>query len=165
MYSAKTIDGATGKELSIMRELLYAMRFTGQATPVGTAGNVLTAATSAPSSSLTTTVTAAGLTTVLEAVDGDSAEFTSEVTFTSETSFQEIGTITFGSGTLLHFSTVGSGFLGPSTDPSRQHGAVMWRVERGEGQLTGATGLITSNFFVGQDLTVVDHHFGVLLID
>ena len=108
---------------------------------------------------------ATGIASALDLADGDSAEFTSQVTFTSPSSFQEIGSISFGHGTVLHFTTVGSGFLGPSADPTRQHGAVMWRVERGEGQLAGATGLITSNFFVGQNLEIVDHHFGVLLID
>ena len=39
-----------------------------------------------------------------------------------------------------------------------------WRVEAGEGQFVGATGLITSNFFVEEGLGVVDHHFGVLLL-
>jgi hypothetical protein len=40
----------------------------------------------------------------------------------------------------------------------------MWRVHGGDGQFAGATGLITSNFFVGENLDVTDHHFGVLLL-
>ena len=40
----------------------------------------------------------------------------------------------------------------------------MWRVTGGEGQFAGASGLITSNFFVGDDLAVTDHHFGVLFV-
>jgi hypothetical protein len=40
----------------------------------------------------------------------------------------------------------------------------MWRIDGGEGQFAGATGLITSNFFVGADLTVTDHHVGVILL-
>jgi hypothetical protein len=86
------------------------------------------------------------------------------VTFTGETSFQEVGTIGFGEGHALHFTTVGSGYLAPSADPSRKHGAVMWRVDGGEGQFAEASGLITSNFFVDEQLGVVDHHFGVLLL-
>ena len=86
------------------------------------------------------------------------------MTFTGETSFQETGTITFGSGNTLQFATVGSGYLAPSADPGRKQGAVTWRVERGAGQFAGATGLITSNFFVDDRLGVVDHHFGVLLV-
>ncbi len=147
-----------------MREVIYAMRFTGQAEPVGDAGNVLKAATSASSSTLTSTVGADGLTSAIAPAPGGVATFTSEVTFTDATTFQETGTIGFGSGHALRFSTVGSGYLAPSADPSRQHGTVMWRVEEGEGQFAGATGLITSNFFVDETLGVVDHHFGVLLL-
>jgi hypothetical protein len=145
-----------------MREVLYAMRFTGKAAPSGEGGNVLTAKTKAPSSSLTSTIGAEGLTGALAPAPGAEATFASEVTFTSETSFQEAGTITFGAGNSVRFSTVGSGHLAPSADPGRKHGAVMWRVNGGEGQFAGASGLITSNFFVDEDLGVVDHHFGVL---
>jgi hypothetical protein len=147
-----------------MRELLYALRFTGQASPVGAAGSVLKAATTAPSSTLTSMVGPGGLSGTLYPADGEQATFASEVTFTSDSNFQEVGTITFGSGNVVHFDTVGSGYLGPSADPSRQHGTVMWRVVGGEGQFVGATGLITSNFFVGESLEITDHHFGVLFL-
>ena len=148
----------------MMRELLYALRFTGQATPVGSVGHVLTVATTAPSSSLTATVGSNGLVGCVHAVDGDRARFASEVTFTSETSFQEIGTITFGEGNILRFSTVGSGYLNASADPARTHGTVMWRVDGGDGQFAGATGLITSNFFVSKSREITDHHVGVLFL-
>lgn len=147
-----------------MTELIYAMRFTGQAAPASEDGKVLRAATTAPSSNLSSTVGAGGLATGLTAAAGDEAAFTSEVTFTGPTSFQENGTIIFGEGNTLHFSTVGSGYLAPSADPNRQHGTVMWRIDRGEGQFAGATGLITSNFFVDGQLGVTDHHFGVILL-
>jgi hypothetical protein len=125
---------------------------------------VLKAATSAPSSTLSSTVGADGLTGTLAPAAGDVATFESEVTFTGETSFLETGTIGFGDGNQVRFSTVGSGYLAPSADPDRKQGTVMWRIEDGEGQFAGATGLITSNFFVDAGLGVVDHHFGVLLI-
>ena len=147
-----------------MREMLYAMRFSGQAEPVGEAGNVLRAATSAPSSTFTASVNSEGLASSLQPAAGGQATFESEVTFTSDTNFLENGSITFGNGHRLQFSTVGSGYLAPSADPSRKHGTVMWRVDAGEGQFAGATGLITSNFFVDEKLGVVDHHFGVLLV-
>lgn len=147
-----------------MREIIYAMRFTGHAAPVGSAGNVLKAATTAPSSSLTSSVGADGLSGGLLPVPGGEARFESEVTFTGDTSFQEVGTIAFGAGNVLRFGTVGSGYLGGSADLGRKHGTVMWRVEGGEGQFAGASGLITSNFFVGKDLSVTDHHFGVIFL-
>src|SRR4051794_19685365 len=147
-----------------MRQVLYAMRFTGRAEPLGDVGNVLKATTRAPSSTLTSSVGPAGVTSTLSPAAGTEATFASEVTFTGETSFLEIGTIGFGDGHTVHFSTVGSGYLGPSADPQRKQGTVMWRVEGGEGQFADATGLITSNFFVDEQLGVVDHHFGVLLL-
>jgi hypothetical protein len=86
------------------------------------------------------------------------------VTFTGETSFQEVGTIAFGDGHVLRFSTVGSGHLASGADPARRHGAAVWRVEGGEGQFAGASGLITSNFVVGEDMAVTDHHLGVIVL-
>jgi hypothetical protein len=147
-----------------MRQVLYALRFTGQVEPVGTVGSVLRAATSAPSCTLTSRVGADGVTSTLEPAPGTKATFASEVTFTGETSFLEIGTIGFSEGHELRFSTVGSGYLAPSADPTRKQGTVMWRVEGGEGQFAEASGLITSNFFVDEGLGMVDHHFGVLLV-
>jgi hypothetical protein len=41
-------------------------------------------------------------------------------------------------------------------------GAVTWHVERGEGQLAGASGLIISNFCVSATGEVTDYHCGVL---
>jgi hypothetical protein len=147
-----------------MREVIYAMRFTGQAEAVGEVGNVLRATTTALSSTLASTVGPGGLTGTLEPAPGSAATFASEVTFTGETSFQETGTIGFGDGHQLRFSTVGSGHLAPSADPGRKQGTVMWRVDGGDGQFAEASGLITSNFFVDDRLGVVDHHFGVLLL-
>lgn len=147
-----------------MPQLIYALRFTGQATPAGPDGNVLHATTTAPSTTLTSRIGPAGLEGVLEALPDGEATFASEATFTSETDFLETGTITFGAGNSLRFSTVGSGYLSASADAQRKHGAVIWRVDQGEGQFAGATGFITSNFFVDEQLGIVDHHFGVLLL-
>jgi hypothetical protein len=41
---------------------------------------------------------------------------------------------------------------------------VMWQVDGGDGQFAGASGLITSNFFVGDGGEVTDHHLGVLFL-
>jgi hypothetical protein len=147
-----------------MREVIYALRFRGQATAVGAVGNVLRAVTRAPSDTLTSAVSLDGVGGLLVPVVGGEATCESEVTFTGATSFQEVGAIRFGAGHLLCFSTVGSGYLAPSADPARKHGTAMWRVESGEGQFAGASGLITSNVFIDDGLGVVDHHFGVLLV-
>ena len=149
-----------------MRQLIYSMQFTGQATPVEGSPNVLKAATSAPSCTLTTTVGRDGVSGSLQPAAGERAAFESEVTLAADGTFQESGTITFGAGGhRLRFSTLGQGHLGPSPDPKLSQGAVIWKVEGGEGQFVGARGLITSNFFVGDAGEVTDNHFGVLFVE
>ena len=147
-----------------MRQLVYALRFTGRATPAGADGGVLTVTATAPSSTLVAVVGPGGLDGRIEPVAGGEADFASELTLTGATSFQAVGTIAFGDGHRLRFSTVGSGYLGPGADAARRHGAVTWRVEGGEGQFAGASGLITSNFVLGEDLAVIDHHVRVLFL-
>ena len=146
-----------------MRQLVYAMQFNGRATPASPDGGILTVRATASSSALTAIVGPDGLAGRIEALAGGEAAFASELTLTGATSFQEVGTITFG-GHRVRFSTVGSGYLGAGPDPARRHGAVAWRVEGGDGQFAGARGIITSNFFLGEDLAVTDHHFGVLFL-
>jgi hypothetical protein len=99
--------------------VLYAMRFTDRAEPVGPVCHGLKAASSVPSSILTRTVGPQGLQGMIAPAPGGDATFASEVTFTGE--------------------------LGRSASAQ-------------------ASGLITSNFFVDDDLGVVEHHFGVLLV-
>jgi hypothetical protein len=41
---------------------------------------------------------------------------------------------------------------------------VMWQVESGEGQFTGAQGLITSNFIISDAGEVTDYHMGVIFV-
>jgi hypothetical protein len=148
-----------------MPQILYILQFTGKATPMNTAGTVLKAHTTAPSCTLTTVNGTDGVRSTLQPTLGGGATFESEVTFTGETSFQEAGTITFGDPQhRLYFSTVGQGYLGLSGEPQGYHGAVVWKVERGEGQFAGATGLITSNFLVSSEGEVTDNHCGVLFV-
>ena len=147
-----------------MAELIYVLRFTGRAASSASDGNVLNVVSTAPSSSVTTTVGPNGLASALRPHEGGDASFASEVTFTGRTSFQETGTIAFGDRHRLRFSTVGSGYLDRSADPTRQHGTVMWRIDGGDGQFAGASGHIISNFLVGEDLTVTDHHVGVIFL-
>ena len=145
-----------------MRQLVYAMRFVGRATPAGPDGAVLRVAMSAPGATLTSVVGPDGLAGTLGPAAGAEAAFASEVTLTGETSFQEVGTIAFGGDHRVRFSTVGSGYLGAGPDPAVRHGAVVWRVEGGEGQFAGARGLITAHVVLGEDLAVVGHHLGVI---
>jgi len=148
-----------------MRQIIYAMQFTGRATPTNTGGTVLKATTTAPSCSITSSVTAEGVRGTLQRAAGEAAVFESEVVFSDASTFQEAGTIAFGqNGHRLRFSTVGKGYLGASADPTRKQGTVMWRVDAGEGQFAGAIGMITSNFFVSDTGEVIDNHFGVISV-
>ena len=143
-----------------MHQIIYAMQFIGQATPQERMPNVLRAATTASSCSLTTVAGPEGVQGSPQPVAGEEATFESEVVFSDASTFQESGGIRFGQHeNCLRFSTVGQGYLGPSADPKRSHGTVMWRVEDGEGQFAGASGLITSNFFVSDTGEVTDSHF------
>ena len=148
-----------------MGQIIYTMQFKGHAAPVSGASGVLKATTTASSCSITTTVGPGGVSGSLQPAAGGQATFESQVTFTGEAAFQEVGSITFGEGGhRLHFSTVGQGYIGPSAEPGLQHGSVIWKVERGEGQFAGASGLITSNFFVSAAGEVTDNHFGVIFV-
>jgi hypothetical protein len=145
-----------------MKQVIYAMQFKGKAAP-GASPNVMKAATSASSNTLTTVVGADGIHGKFESTASGKAEFESEVTLTGATSFLEKGTIRFGErNNLLHFSTVEHGYLGDSADAKLKSGAVMWRVDGGEGQFAGASGYITSNFTLSDAGEVTDNQFGVI---
>jgi hypothetical protein len=144
---------------------MYTMQFKGQAAPVSGATGVMKAITSAASCSITTVVGPHGVQGMLQPAAGGQATFESQVTLTGENAFQEVGSITFGDGGhRLYFSTVGQGYIGPSAEPGLQHGSVIWKIERGEGQFAGASGLITSNFFVSATGEVTDNHFGIIFV-
>jgi hypothetical protein len=152
-------------EMTQMKQLIYAMQFKGVAAPVEGSQGVLRASTQAPSCMITSLVGPEGLAGAINPSSGGVATFVSEVTFTGESSFLESGTISFGdNGHQLRFSTVGQGYLGPSPDAGVQHGAVTWRIDAGEGQFADAHGLITSNFLVGPNGEVTDHHLGVIYL-
>jgi hypothetical protein len=147
-----------------MAQLVYVLQFKGTAMPVDGAPNVMRAATSAAPCSVTTRVGPDGIRTELQALDGPNATFESEVTITGDTEFVESGTIRFGDGASVQFSTVGNGYLAPSPEQGTMAGAVTWRIDGGTGQLEGASGLITSNFTVGSAGEVTDNHFGVMFL-
>jgi hypothetical protein len=144
-----------------MRKIIYAMQFKGSGGPTGEE-NVLQASTKSASTGIRSGVGSSGLDSQIEPNDGDFAQFESEVRLAGGTSFTETGTITFGSGNSLRFSTIGDGFLAESPEDGLSHGSVMWRVEGGEGQFERASGIITSNFTFSSSGEVTDHHFGVI---
>jgi hypothetical protein len=149
----------------VVRQLTYALRFQGEAERVGPDGNVLKTASTAPGCSIVSRMAATGLSGDLHPELGGEATLAAELTFTGATTFQETGTIVFGAGDhRLRFSTVGSGYLDPTVTDNHRLGAAIWRVDGGEGQFAGASGLIASAFFVDEDLRIVDLHLGVLFV-
>jgi hypothetical protein len=146
-----------------MRLVVYALRFQGYAQRDGIDGNILKTATKARGCTVRSVIGSEGLSGSLQPALGDEATFDSELTFTGETTFQEAGTIVFGSdGHLIRFSSVGSGHLLPAPEVDLRHGAAVWQIDGGEGQFAGAIGLIVSNFLVGDAGEITDHHFGVI---
>ena len=140
-----------------MKQIIYAMQFKGQGGPGGSP-NVLKAMTSSPSCTITTVIGSEGVHGSVQPAPGGKAAFESEVTVTGETSFLESGSIRFGDGNhRLRFSTVGQGYLADSPEPKLKSGAVMWKVEGGEGQFAGASGYITSNFTMDEAGHVTDN--------
>lgn len=148
-----------------MKQIIYVMQFKGQAAPSAEANNVLQADTKASSCVIRSVADANGVSGTIEAIEGGESHFESQVTITGETTFLESGSIRFGSGAhKLYFSSVGQGHLDVCADPNLKHGSVIWKLERGEGQFAGASGLITSNFTVSNEGEVVDNHFGVIFV-
>ena len=143
-----------------MQQIVYAMRFRGEGAPAD--DGTMHAATKSPSTRITSSVGASGLTGQIDAADGGEATFVSVVKMTGETSFTETGTITFGEGNSFDFSTVGEGYMGPSAEAGVLHGVISWRIDSGTGQFAGATGLITSNFTFSDKGEVEDNQFGVI---
>lgn len=145
-----------------MAEILYALQFKGDAQPANDAGTVLKAATTAPSSTITTRIGDSGVQARIEATAGESARFESTVTMLDGGGFNEEGSISFGAGNTLRFTTVGRGTLVPSVDPKLSIGAVIWQIAGGAGQFKAASGYITSNFSVSDQGEVVDNQIGVI---
>jgi hypothetical protein len=142
-----------------MREMVFALRFTGHGGPVPGSTTRRQARTVAPSQAWRTVIAGTGVAGEVEPIAGESAVLESRVERFADGSFVEDGTITYGSAGSIAFDTVGRGHVGPAPDGRGSHGVVMWRITGGEGSFTGAQGLITSNFTVRPNGDVTDDHF------
>ena len=143
-----------------MRRVTYAMVFTsGGEETIGP--DHVRAWSTAPSASLVTRVGPAGVDYEVVTADGQAATFRSEVRFLGGTALDEWGTIELGEGNVLHFQTIGEGYVTQTATEGVGHGTIMWEITHGEGAFEGATGLITSNFVARAD-GVTDHQFGVV---
>jgi hypothetical protein len=101
---------------------------------------------------------------IAAAIGAGEALLERRLTFLSETSFEEAGTISFGAGNALRFRTVGLGAFGPSADPGLSQGTASWIVDGGAGAFVGASGRIVSNFLVAASGELTDHQLGVLFL-
>jgi hypothetical protein len=154
-----------GVEAALMPLVVYALRFQGFAQPDGIDGNLLKTETRAPGCTVRSLIGSEGLIGTLQPVLGEESTFDAELTLTGATTFQEAGTITFGpAGHLIRFSSAGSGHLMSSPEVDLRHGAAIWRIDGGEGQFAGASGLIVSNFLVSDAGEMTDHQFGVVFV-
>jgi hypothetical protein len=147
-----------------MREIVFALRFTGHGGPVPGSTTKRQARTIAPSQAWRTVIAPSGVAGVVETLPGESAVLESRVERSPDGSFVEDGTITYGRAGSISFDTVGRGYVGPAPDGRGKHGVVMWRITRGDGGLAGAQGLITSNFTVSPDGLVTDDHVARLYL-
>src|SRR5215218_7640947 len=131
-----------------MRQLVYALRFRGDAESVGVDGNVLATAATATGCVIRSRINADGLTGVVRTEPGDEAICASELVMINASTFVQAGTVAFG-GDRLRFSTIGHGHFLSGPDAGQRHGAAMWRVEGGTGQFAGAWGTIAVSFELG----------------
>jgi hypothetical protein len=155
--------GAAPEMETTVHELVYMLRFSGHATPVGPAGSMIKVAATAHGCTFSTTIGPEGVSAEMRHMAGDDATLVSEVIFTGRATFQATGTIMFGIGHALHISTAGSGYLSAGHDPVRRHGGAIWWIEGGDGQFTQASGLVTSNFTLAEDGSIVDCQSAVIL--
>jgi hypothetical protein len=146
-----------------MRQLMYVLQFSGRGSQVEGQEGALRVTATASSNQISTRV-GSELNSDLQPLQGGDARFESEVTITGDGTFLESGTIDFGGGNRLRFSSIGQGTFSMNQESNLSHGAVVWRVDRGEGGLAGASGLITSNFTFNDAFEVTDNQLGLLFV-
>ncbi|MFL5758967.1 MAG: hypothetical protein ACJ8FM_19190 [Xanthobacteraceae bacterium] len=148
-----------------MRRQMYALRFRGEAERAGIDGSVLRVATGAHGCTICTQIGTEGLNGTVRPAPGDEATLASEWVFTGPTTFQETGTVVFGTGGhRLHFSTAGSAYLELAAEDGRRHGAAIWQIEGGEGQFAGAGGLIASTVVLSDAGEITNDQLGLVLV-
>lgn len=147
-----------------MNQVIYSMHFHGRSSSITDERSTIKITTTATSCTIRTTIGAGGVEGRHEAIAGELAFLESEMHLTGPERFSEKGVITFGENHLLRFSTMEDGHFAPSACPQTAAGAANWKVEGGEGQFAGATGLITSNFTLGENGEINDYQFGVIFV-
>lgn len=137
-----------------MKQITYAAQFKGGAVPVDESNPGV----------LKVNAKAEGSPLAISGSNHQATTFESNVRMTSEAAFDEDGKIGFGDGSSIRFSTVNEGAVAPSGAEGVTAGAVIWKIDGGEGALAGATGYITSNFFFNMQGEVTDNQVGVIFL-
>ena len=145
-----------------MHPVAFSMEFRGHSTLLSP--GVLTARATAPSGGLVTRIDGDGVHGAFEPVDGDEALLERRLTFLNDTTFEEVGTISFGAGNSLRFRSVGLGVLVASPEPGLRHGTVAYAVDGGAGTFAHAAGRIVSNFLVAESGELTDRALGVVFV-
>jgi hypothetical protein len=146
----------------LVRHLAFSAQFRGHATWLSP--GVLVARATAPSSALVTQFDSSGIHGVVEERAGGEAHLECRLTFNDASSFEEVGTVSFGNGHALRFRSLRSGVLEASADPHLWHGADTWRIDGGAGALAGAVGRIVSNFLVSDSGDLTDHQLALVFL-
>jgi hypothetical protein len=143
-----------------MKPITYSLQFRGQATRLA---ECLRKEARAPTCALMTSLSPDGVHGHYVWASGDDeAFFTSTLAITDGDTFEEEGTIVFSRGNAVRIR--GRGQLAATPDPHLLQGAVIWDVSSGDGQFAGASGQITSNFFLSDTGDLTDNQLGVIFI-
>jgi CBS domain-containing protein len=99
----------------------------------------------------------------LQSSVANQVRFKAEITPSSDETFHETGRISFGDGQHeLLLSSAGAGVFLPEAWPGRRQGAATLRIDGGTGVFKGATGIVTTNFIVGDEGEYRDVHTAVV---
>jgi hypothetical protein len=145
-----------------MRQITYVLQFLGRATAERHRPGVLRTTAFAPSCTVTTTIGPEGVAGAVEPVAGERA--TCEAVVVADAAGRPWGaaTVMFGTGDhRLHLRLVGHVDLAGGPPACS---ALVWKVERGEGQFAGAAGLVASHLVDGAAGEVTDTQFGVIAL-
>ncbi len=130
----------------MLRTITYALQFRGEALRDGD-GLVMRA--SAPPCRLETKLYEDGVAARFVYSDClDEALLDARLLLDADGTFSGAVAIDFGCGHELKLSSLGSGYLSESADPSLSHGSAILEVTGGAGQFEGATGRVLSDFLV-----------------
>ncbi|MGH7861130.1 MAG: hypothetical protein ACREOS_02720 [Candidatus Dormibacteraceae bacterium] len=147
-----------------MSQLLYAVQFRGRATGDDRGKGVVRTTAFAPSCTVTTLIGSKGIYGAIEPAPGERATFESEVIAEGAIRPRGTATVSYGmTGHCLCLTLLGALDLDNGPLMAAQS-ALIWKVERGEGQFAGARGLITSNLIRGDAGEVTDNQLGVIFL-